>query len=62
MIREVVMNRRFLISNSILWAAAMIASAIVGAPAVLSTVLLPSLATLSILMARSGSGAAKCGA
>lgn len=53
------MNRKYLISNAVLWAAAIIASAIVGAPAVLSTILLPSLATCSLLAARPTS-ASRC--
>lgn len=44
------MNRRYLITNAFLWAAAIIASAIVGAPAVLSGVLLPVLASCSLLV------------
>ena len=47
------MNRKFIIANSILWAAAIIASAILGAPVSLTTVLLPSLAACSLLAARS---------
>lgn len=41
--------RTFYISNALLWAAAILASAIVGAPVVLSTVLLPLLAVAFIL-------------
>lgn len=44
------MNRRYLISNAILWAAAIIASAIVGTPVILSAVLLPALASCSLLV------------
>ena len=44
------MNRKYLIANGILWAAAIIASAIVGAPTVLSVVLLPALAIISLLV------------
>lgn len=40
----------FYISNGILWASAIIASAIVGAPTVLSTVLLPALAVVYFLV------------
>jgi hypothetical protein len=45
------MNRKYVIANAILWAAAIIASAIVGAPTVLSVVLLPALAVLALLLA-----------
>jgi DNA-binding CsgD family transcriptional regulator len=41
--------RTFYISNALLWAAAILASAIVGAPIILSTVLLPALAVTFIL-------------
>ena len=44
------MNRKHLIVNGILWAAAIIASAIVGAPTVLSAVLLPALAIVSLVV------------
>jgi hypothetical protein len=44
------MNRKHLIVNGILWAAAIIASAIVGAPTVLSVVLLPALAIVSLVV------------
>jgi hypothetical protein len=37
------MNRNPFISNAVLWAVAIIASAIVGAPTVLSAILLPAL-------------------
>jgi hypothetical protein len=54
------MNRKQLIVNSILWAAAIIASAIVGAPSILSLVLLPSLAAAALLAGGSGAVAARC--
>jgi hypothetical protein len=44
------MNRKYLIANAVLWAAAIIASAVVDAPTVLSTVLLPALAVVSVLV------------
>lgn len=44
------MKRKHLITQGILWAAAIIASAIVGAPAILSTLLLPSLAICALLV------------
>jgi len=53
------MNRKHLIVNGILWAAAIIASAIVGAPTVLSVVLLPALAIVSLVVTRSKLGSTK---
>ena len=53
------MNRKHLIVNGILWAAAILASAIVGAPTVLSVVLLPALAIVSLLVTRSRLGSIK---
>jgi hypothetical protein len=41
------MNKRATIANSILWSAAIIASAILHAPMMLTVILLPSLATAS---------------
>lgn len=54
------MNRRYLISNAILWAAAIIASAIVGAPVVLSALLLPVLASCALLIAGSKPKSNEC--
>lgn len=45
------MNRKYIIANAGLWAAAIIASAVVGAPTVLSIVLLPALGIVSLLLA-----------
>ena len=45
------MSRAYLITNAILWAAAIVASALVGAPTVLSLIVLPSLAIVSLLLA-----------
>ena len=53
------MNRKHLIVNGILWAAAIIASAIVGAPTVLSVVLLPALAIVSLVVTASKLGSTK---
>ena len=53
------MNRKHLIVNGILWAAAIIASAIVGAPTVLSIVLLPALAIVSLVVTGSKLGSTK---
>jgi len=44
------MNRKHVIVNGILWAAAIIASAIVGAPTALAVVLLPALAIVSLVV------------
>jgi hypothetical protein len=46
------MNRRDVYANSILWSAAIIASAILHAPMFLTLVLLPTLASSSLLLAR----------
>lgn len=48
---EVFMNRTYIVANSLIWAAAIIASAQLGAPTMLTLVLLPSLATMSWLAA-----------
>ena len=53
------MNRKHLIVNGILWAAAIIASAIVGAPTVLSVALLPALAIVSLVVTGSKLGSTK---
>lgn len=44
------MNRKHLIANSILWAAAIVAAALLHAPVFLSFALLPALATTSLLL------------
>jgi hypothetical protein len=43
------MNRKHFISNAVLWAAAIIASAWVGAPPFFTTVLLPGLAVSALV-------------
>ena len=43
------MNQRFIIANSIAWAAAILASATLGAPTTLTLILLPALAAASWL-------------
>ena len=53
------MDRKHLIVNGILWAAAIIASAIVGAPTVLAVVLLPALAIVSLVVTGSKLGSTK---
>ena len=54
------MSRTRFISNALLWASAIIASAIVGAPVVLSTILLPVLATCALLMTWPGARTTEC--
>ena len=54
------MNRREVIANSILWAAAILASAILHAPTFLTLVLLPTLATGSLLLARRRTPTSDC--
>lgn len=45
------MNRKYIVANSLIWAAAIIASAELGAPTMLTLILLPSLAAMSWLAA-----------
>lgn len=45
------MNRKYLVANSLMWAAAIVASAELGAPTMLTVILLPSLAAMSWLAA-----------
>jgi hypothetical protein len=54
------MNRKHFISNAVLWAAAIIASAIVGAPSFVTTVLLPALAASALLVTWPKSRASEC--
>ena len=56
------MNRKHLLPNAILWAAAILAAALVGAPLVLTLALLPTLAAASLLLAGPGPSVTKCGA
>ena len=44
------MNKKYLIGNAILWAAAIVASAVVHAPFMLSGIILPALAFTSIVV------------
>jgi len=46
------MNKKYLIGNGILWAAAIIASALVHAPVILSSIILPALAVCSVVVIR----------
>ena len=46
---EQTMNRMQIISNAVLWAGAIFASAILGAPPILSAVLLPTLAACALI-------------
>jgi hypothetical protein len=45
-----VMNKKYLIGNSILWAAAIVASAVIHAPFILSGIILPALAFTSVIV------------
>jgi hypothetical protein len=56
------MNGKRLITNAILWPAAIIAAALVGAPSVLSVILLPTLAVASLLLVGPKHRATTCGA
>jgi hypothetical protein len=58
--KETFMNRTHLVTNAILWGAAIVASAIVGAPPVLSGILLPALAACALVATRRAPGAAEC--
>lgn len=53
-------NRTAFLSNAILWAAAILASALAGAPPFVSTVLLPSLAAGALLATRPARAGARC--
>ncbi len=55
------MNRKYELTQAMLWAAAILAAALVGAPTFLTLILLPSLASLSLLASRQGRRNA-CGA
>ena len=57
------MNHNLVVANSILWAAAIIASAILHAPTELTLLLLPLLFIVSLLLnsRRAEQGAAQCG-
>jgi hypothetical protein len=45
------MRKRYVLTNAVLWAAAILAAALLKAPHLLSLILLPTLATLSMLAA-----------
>ena len=45
------MRKRYVLTNAVLWAAAILAAALLKAPHFLSLILLPILATLSMLAA-----------
>jgi len=55
------MNRTYIVTNSILWATAIVSSAALGAPSFVSLVVLPCLAAVSWLAALPASGR-KCNA
>ncbi len=54
------MPNKYVIANSIAWAAAIIASARLGAPSTLTLVLLPSLAVISLLATAPRPSTAAC--
>ena len=54
------MRRNTTITNAILWAAALIASAFLGAPSELTLGLLPLLATVSLIATARGAGRENC--
>ena len=54
------MNRSATLATSLLWAAAIIASAIVGAPYTLTFVVLPALASAYLLVAARGAPKQQC--
>ena len=58
--RESPMSRKLVISNAILWAAAILTSALVGAPPILTTILLPSLAVSALMVTRPKTAIAEC--
>jgi len=45
------MNRKYMLGNGVLWAAAIVSSAILDAPSTLTALVLPSLAVISLLAA-----------
>jgi len=47
--KERTMNRMLMISNAVLWAGAIFASAILGGPPILTAVLLPTLAACALI-------------
>jgi hypothetical protein len=46
---EQTMNRMLILSNAVLWAGAIFASAILGGPPILTAVLLPTLAACALI-------------
>ena len=54
------MNTKHSLANSILWAAAILASASVGAPALLTLGLLPVLAATALVTTRARAGGDPC--
>jgi hypothetical protein len=44
------MHRKYVLTNALLWAAAIVGAAVVGAPTFLSLILLPCLGTTSLLV------------
>jgi hypothetical protein len=56
------MKRQLVIANSLLWAAAIIASALVKAPDLLTFILLPCLGAVFVLISRSVARPTRAGA
>jgi hypothetical protein len=56
------MKRQFVIANSLLWAAAIIASALVKAPDLLTLILLPGLGAVFVLISDTTSTLRRVGA
>jgi len=56
------MKRELLIANSLLWAAAIIASALLKAPAFLTVILLPNLGVVFLLINRGAASPSCAGA
>lgn len=54
------MNQKHFLSNAILWAAAILASAIAGAPPFVSVALLPTLAAAALLATWPKAQVARC--
>ena len=54
------MKRQLVIANSLLWAAAIIASALLKAPPLLTLILLPNLGFAFVLVSRGAATASPC--
>jgi len=54
------MHKSYLMSNAVLWAAAILASAVIHAPVVLTIIILPTLAFASLVIIRPKSKDSDC--